>query len=295
MVTHPLVSVVIPTYQRSQLVPRAIRSVLAQTYQYLEVIIVDDCSQDDTGAVVAAIGDARLRYVRHEQNKGLPAARNTGIRAARGSYIAFLDDDDEWRPVKIERQLRAIGDCDAVLCAVAVNGVHVAPFGKERITLADLRKGNQFAPSGLVAKTAALRDVWFDEALRVGEDWDAYIRLAQTYRLGYVKEPLVVYYQQGQTSMTSEAKDLSLAEIENRMQVLRKHECFFGPYWMNFHVAFYLLSFIGQRCQKIRHLGYAMKRCGIAPVLGVLGRKLRTNGMRIMTTWQASYRYSRSS
>lgn len=268
------VTVIIPTYKRADLVPRAIASVLAQTYRDFEILVVDDCSPDNTRAVVHAITDPRVRYVRHERNLGLPAGRNTGIRAANGEYIAFLDDDDEWKPNKLERQLAVMQDYDAVLCATQVNGARATRYSKERVTLADLRRGNRFAPSGLLVRTSVLRDLWFDETLRVGEDWDAYIRMASKYRIGYVREPLVVYYQQGQTSMTSEAKDLSIEDIERRMPILHKHERFFGPFWMKYHVAFYLLSFIGQRRGRAKHIGYALGRCGVIPVVAVLLHKL---------------------
>ena len=121
---EPLVTVIIPTYRRATLLARAIEHVRRQTYRNLEIIVVDDGSPDSTGDVVRtnAAQDSRIRYVRHERNKGLPAARNTGIRAATGEYIAFIDDDDEWRADKIERQLRAMGDCDAVLCIALSNG-----------------------------------------------------------------------------------------------------------------------------------------------------------------------------
>lgn len=268
------VSVIIPTYKRADLVPRAIASVLAQTYPDFEILVVDDCSPDNTEAVVRAIPDARIRYLRHGRNRGLPAGRNTGIRAANGGYVAFLDDDDEWKTNKLERQLALMGNYDAVLCATEVNGARPTRYRKELVTLADLRRGNRFAPSGLLVKTTVLRDIWFDESLRVGEDWDAYIRMASRYRIGYIREPLVVYYQQGQTSMTSEAKDLAIEDIERRMPVLHKHERFFGPFWMKYHVAFYLLSFIGQRRDKARHIGYAIGRSGVLAVAAVLLHKL---------------------
>ena len=94
MSKEPLISVVIPTYKRASTVPRAIKSVLSQTYTNLEVLVVDDCSPDDTQSVVRSIADDRIRYLRHETNKGLPTVRNTGIGAARGDYVAFLDDDE---------------------------------------------------------------------------------------------------------------------------------------------------------------------------------------------------------
>lgn len=98
----PTVSVVIPTYNRAHLVGRAIQSVLNQTYQDFEIIVVDDGSTDNTEEVVKSFNDPRIRYIRHDQNRGGSAARNTGIKMARGEYIAFQDSDDEWLPEKLE-------------------------------------------------------------------------------------------------------------------------------------------------------------------------------------------------
>lgn len=105
---QPLVSVIIPTYNRAELVPRAIDSVLGQSYQNLEIIVVDDCSEDNTEEVVKAIADNRLRYYCHDINQGGSTARNTGIELACGKYIAFLDSDDVWLRQKLELQLQAI-------------------------------------------------------------------------------------------------------------------------------------------------------------------------------------------
>ena len=101
----PVVSVIIPTYNRAHLIGRAIRSVLDQTYQDWELIVVDDASTDDIPGIVKGFTDGRVKYIRHDENKGAAAARNTGIQAARGAYIAFLDSDDEWLPEKLERQV----------------------------------------------------------------------------------------------------------------------------------------------------------------------------------------------
>ncbi|MGC8603005.1 MAG: glycosyltransferase family 2 protein, partial [Desulfomonilaceae bacterium] len=102
-----LVSVIIPTYNRAHLIERAVNSVLEQTYDKLEIIVVDDGSTDNTGNVLSQLqdGDSRVRYIRHETNKGSQSARNTGIRNARGDYVAFLDSDDEWLPYKLEKQI----------------------------------------------------------------------------------------------------------------------------------------------------------------------------------------------
>ena len=103
----PTVSIIIPTYNREQLLGRAIKSVLAQTYQDFELIIVDDGSTDNTERLVKSFNSEKTRYIRHRKNKGPAAARNTGIRSAKGDYIAFQDSDDEWMPEKLEKQMRA--------------------------------------------------------------------------------------------------------------------------------------------------------------------------------------------
>ncbi|MEM8828125.1 MAG: glycosyltransferase family 2 protein [Cyanobacteria bacterium P01_G01_bin.19] len=107
---YPLVSVVIPTYNRADLILRAINSVCSQTYQNWEIIVVDDCSEDNTSAIVKEkiMNNSRLRYYCHSDNLGGSAARNTGIEQARGEYVAFLDSDDVWLPQKLELQLKAI-------------------------------------------------------------------------------------------------------------------------------------------------------------------------------------------
>ena len=101
----PRVSVIIPTYRRPDFLGKAIESVLNQTFQDFEVIIVDDASNDNTGEVVRGFVDKRIHYVCHEVNRGGAAARNTGILKARGRYIAFLDDDDEWFPEILQLQI----------------------------------------------------------------------------------------------------------------------------------------------------------------------------------------------
>jgi glycosyltransferase involved in cell wall biosynthesis len=270
----PLVSIVIATYKRAGLVLRAIQSVLQQTYQNYEIIVVDDCSPDNTRDAVLMCPDPRVRYLRHETNKGLPAGRNTGIDAARGVYIAFLDDDDEWRPEKLEREYAAIQNHDAVLCGALVNNIRVKLHNRPVVTLDDLRTGNEFDPSSLLAKTSILRELRFDENLRQGEDWDAFIRIAQKYSIGYVPEPLILYNDGAHERMTNQAKSLSLAELEKRLPILHKHRTFFGPYWFRYHVADTYLGYISARQDKIAIIRYAAARCGIIPVLFVLWRKI---------------------
>lgn len=112
---QPLISVIIPTYNRGDLIFRAINSVWEQSYGNLEIIVVDDHSQDHTPDIIQKIADSRLHYCRHETNLGGSAARNTGIKQAKGQYIAFLDSDDVWLPHKLETQLEAINQQDSHL------------------------------------------------------------------------------------------------------------------------------------------------------------------------------------
>lgn len=101
-----LVSVIMPSYNTARFIDKAIRSVLAQTYPNWELVIVDDCSSDDTDAVVAQFTDHRIRYLKNEQNSGAALSRNYALREATGHWIAFLDSDDIWSPDKLEKQIR---------------------------------------------------------------------------------------------------------------------------------------------------------------------------------------------
>jgi len=282
MKEEPLVTVVIPTYRRPALVCRAIESVRRQTHRNLEILVIDDASADNTEDVVRSITDARIRYIHHPKNKGVSAVRNTGIRAAGGDYVAFLDDDDEWRPDKLEKQLVAIDGHGAVLCAALVNGARLRRHGKMAVGLDDLRKGNEFGPSGLFVRTEVLKQVMFDENLRHGEDWDVLIRIALRCSVGYVSDPLLLYSDGSHGRVTNEAKNQSPQELEKRIAIFDKHREFFGPFWFRVHVAATLLSYFWHRKEKLEQLGHAIRRCGILPVAAVFVRKLTRSRRRLM-------------
>jgi len=103
-----VVSAIIPVYNRRHLVGRAIRSVLKQSWTEVEIIVVDDGSEDGTGRGISDAFGEDVRLLRHERNQGVSAARNTGIAAATGTWLALLDSDDEWIPTKLERQMEAV-------------------------------------------------------------------------------------------------------------------------------------------------------------------------------------------
>lgn len=102
---HDLVSIIMPSYNTGKFIAETIRSVLAQTYENWELLIVDDCSPDDTDAVVAQFTDPRIKYFKNEKNSGAAVSRNRALREAKGRWIAFLDSDDLWHPEKLTRQI----------------------------------------------------------------------------------------------------------------------------------------------------------------------------------------------
>lgn len=103
---NELVSIIMPSYNTASFIAESIKCVMQQTYANWELIIVDDCSKDDTDAVVATIHDPRIRYLKNEKNSGAAVSRNRALREARGRWIAFLDSDDLWTPNKLEKQIR---------------------------------------------------------------------------------------------------------------------------------------------------------------------------------------------
>lgn len=214
------VSVVIPAYERGHMVGRAIDSALSQTVDEIEIVVVDDGSEDDTETVVTAYEDDRVRYLTHETNRGVSAARNTGIAAATGEYVAFLDSDDEWLPRKLERQLSTLEDRGegwvGAYCRVATGGLsrldRIATVVSERFfRSAAPREGGRELAEALLSMQVFMgpgstllveRDVLnatggFDEGLSLYEDWDLVLRVLAAGKLAYVDEPLAVTHFTG--------------------------------------------------------------------------------------------------
>lgn len=281
MERRPVLSAIITTFNRAGVVTRAIDSALQQSVGDIEVIVVDDASTDDTANVVQSIGDSRVRYVRHEANRGLAAAgRNTGMRLARGEHIAFLDDDDLWLPEKTERQLAFLDSYDAVLCAARQSGGRVKRHPRREVTVSDLRKGIDLDPSGMIVKASVASKIEFDETLRYGEDWDYWIRVAQSFRIGYLDEPLIVYDDESTDRITNDVNWVRNIDLEKRMPVLLKHREFFGRYWFNYHTADTLLTYIGKRANPRSIILGTVRRCGLfttgAVLLSKVTRRLRS-------------------
>jgi glycosyltransferase involved in cell wall biosynthesis len=206
MMDRPIVSVVIPTYNRKDFLGRAVASVLNQTFQSFEIIVVDDASQDNAEATVRGFRDGRLKYVRHTFRKGGSAARNTGILESRSDYVAFLDDDDEWLPKKLEKQIAVLEQSPA-----STGAVYTGYFVVDSLSGANLRertavkRGNLLnellvhncvgGTSSVIVKRECFERVGlFDEDLPSFQDYDLWIRMGREYNFDCISEPLGKYY-----------------------------------------------------------------------------------------------------
>lgn len=225
------VSVIIPTYNRCQLLKRAIQSVLTQTYQDIEVIVVDDASTDETQLFVDSLSrkDTRIRYLHHNTNRGAQTARNSGIRVAKGEWIAFLDSDDEWLPEKIERQLE-VANREHVSVVHCECYIQSSENHRRRLFRTPPYSGNIYRSllrhpgplfSGLFVRKENLDIIGLlDEEIQSYQEWDTSIRLAKHCRFGFIDEPLFVYHlHSGETI----SKDMT-READGWAQIVRKHE-----------------------------------------------------------------------
>mgnify|MGYP000698831680 CR=1 FL=1 len=230
---RPLVSVVIPTYDRPSYLPGAIETALGQTYDPIEVVVVDDGSETDAAAEIVAEYVDRSTPISlrvHEDNRGLSAARNTGIGVASGDVVAFLDDDDRWHETKLERQLAALDRCEedvgVVSCCLAsvdpsgdlLRAERSKPTGDLREALC--RRNVVGSPSRIVVTRDCLDDVGgFDETLGAKQDWDLYLRIAENWRFETVQD-ILCYRTIHDDALSRDAG----AAARDLMAVREKHE-----------------------------------------------------------------------
>jgi glycosyltransferase involved in cell wall biosynthesis len=204
--SEKLISIIIPAYNTAHLIGRSITSVLSQTYQYFDVIVVDDGSTDNLNEALARFNDNRIRSIRHEANRGGSAARNTGINAAKGEYIAFLDSDDEWLPEKLEKQIdvsqKSSNDVGMVYTGwrwmrekdgkIIQDKIPAHRGNLHQLLLSVDCIGSMSTP---LIKTALLRFIGgFDENLPARQDWDLWLRLSKVCKFDFVPEVLVYYH-----------------------------------------------------------------------------------------------------
>ncbi len=212
------VSVVIATWNRSAAVGEAVLSALRQSCPPLEVLVCDDGSTDETEQVIRAIGDERVLWLPGAR-AGRPAVpRNRGIRRCRGEWIAFLDDDDQWLPRRLEAQLEALSGSGCLACCG--NAVGTSPDGesaglllewvKDRVTFADLLGGNRVVCSSALVHRSVLDDaVGFPEhpGLKAMEDYAFWLRVSTLTDFAFVREPLLSYLDSPHTSIRAASAD----------------------------------------------------------------------------------------
>jgi len=243
----PDVSVVIPTRSRWHLLSTAaLPSALEQQDVAIEVIVVDDGSEDETPDRLAEVGDPRLVVIRHEESGGVAAARNAGISAARGGWVSFLDDDDLWAPRKLRAQIDSAEAAGAVFAYSAgggLNGSHeflfaVAPPDPATVTRELLRWNVIWCGcSNVLARASVVDELGgFDERLVQLADWDLWIRLALAGRAAATSEILVGYVMHDESMLLTDRRDV-LPEMD---YLVEKHREAAREYGVEFDQALFL-------------------------------------------------------
>lgn len=235
-----MISIIIPTYNRAELLENSVLSAIRQTYKETEILIVDDGSTDNTQDVVKKIQtkfpQKTIRYIKQEQNQGPAVARNTGITESLGEYIAFLDSDDAWMEDKLSKQMKALEasreDTAMVYCEYIYHDIH----GEEGISPSrelkpEIKSGNMLlsllvipmigTPTMLIKKKCLLDVGMFDVTLRSLEDYELSLRIAKRYKIVFLAEPLMHVYArresvsfQVQHVLETRAKIIATYEME---------------------------------------------------------------------------------
>ena len=248
------VSVVIPTYERADILPRAIESVRTQSVRPAEILVVDDHSNDSTGVVVQEIDDPLIDYHRHSRNKGANAARNTGIRNASSQFVAFLDDDDRWYESKLEAQMSRFADVDPDV-GLVYTGRRVVdddtPLEEyvpctEGDVVGDLLWRN-FVPSETpVVRRECFQGVGhFDERLQSSQDWDMWLRIAKEYQFACVSEVLAESHHDASNRISTDYG----RKCRGLIQIFENH----------------CDAFLARPLCLVRHLARMSKYCGSYP------------------------------
>jgi glycosyltransferase involved in cell wall biosynthesis len=225
-----LVSVIIPVYNRAQLVEKAVISVLDQTYKRIEIIAVNDGSTDDSAAVLNRLAERhgpRVVILHQYKNEGQTKARNRGMAEAKGEYIAFLDSDDTWEQKKLELQIPLFKeDVGLAYCGIyevdeggqVLRTVLCEPEMRGHIYHHLLIKNRMTGGTVVVTRKALDKVGFFDESFRAAENWDLWIRIAKEFRVEYANLPLVRYLRH--PGNMSQNQDLMICASS---EILKKH------------------------------------------------------------------------
>lgn len=277
------VSAIITTYKRNEsFLERAIVSVLKQTYSNLELLIVDDNGKNSPyHSIVSSIVEKyknnghNIQLIAHEENQGAQRARNTGIKHAKGEFIAFLDDDDEWLEIKIEEQLKLFSvdkNIGLVYCWYNVlteqeNGevlkepVELPQYSDEQI-LPQLLRANYIASTSfpLIKKECFNTVGFFDEALEASQDYDMWVRITKQFKIRCVNKPLVNYYKHVGERITSNNAKKSRAEkmfLEKHFEDIKHDKLAFSE--KNKKIGIYLMR-LGKGKEARKHFRESIRK-----------------------------------
>lgn len=236
MQVSPMASIIVPTHNRPDMLKETIQSILDQTFQDFEVIVVNDAGQD-VSSVVEAFNSPKLSYLSHETNKGLAGARNTGLRAARGTYIAYLDDDDIFYPDHLDTLVTflqesgekvAYTDAFRAHQAMQGDGTYVVterdvPYSFD-FNFKDILIGNFIPVTCIMHDIKCIHEAgYFDESLHSHEDWDLWIRMSQKYAFHHIKKLTCEFrWREDGTSMTS-SKEPEFISTQERIYEKYQH------------------------------------------------------------------------
>jgi glycosyltransferase involved in cell wall biosynthesis len=223
----PAVSVIITTHNREEMLLRAVRSVLAQTYQNFELIIVDDGSTDNTEKSISRLQNQNITYIKFDRASGTSAKpRNTGLEIARGKYIAFLDDDDEWLPTLLEKFIEKIETADDKVGVVYCGWSNVNPQGKVFQTVHPMLRGRLWPlmlgrtvgtiSSSLIKRECFTQVGLFDTDRAAEPHGDMWVRLAKNYDYEYVPEALARIHIH--ESQISKSQSLRILRLKGRLK-----------------------------------------------------------------------------
>lgn len=227
----PFFSIILPTYNRAHLLPKAIQSVVDQTFGDWELIIVDDGSTDDTKAAVEKFQDERIRYI-YQENQERSVARNNGINQAKGSYICFLDSDDYFLEKKLEQFHEVIAGQEAnklFYDALAFEttgklGTFHLPLKEKEETLHEFLLMNPLGALQLCIPIAALQQEQFNPSLRIGEDVELWLRLANNFEFIAVKGNNTVAVEHEERSVNLVNYNSGIEQLKQLEYIFKQHD-----------------------------------------------------------------------
>lgn len=202
------ISIIIPTYNRGDLILKSINSILNQTYNDIEILIIDDGSTDQTENIINSLGNNKIKYIKTTGNKGACFARNIGIKKATGKYISFQDSDDFYHYDKLERQYYnlKLKQTDFDFCKVCIHlnetEKRIFPSKKQEKNLKkekyidELCNGNYISTQSILVKKSFIRKYLFDTKFSRLQDYDLVLRMLPNVKVSYTKEILVDLYRQ---------------------------------------------------------------------------------------------------